>query len=181
MIRQIRGEVQARGPDMVEVMTNAGVAFEILVPAGTVERLPPVGEEVALDTVLVLRDDAVELFGFETTMDRELFRRLRGVGGVGPRYAMAVLGALPARRTVEAIRGKDHRTLQTVKGIGKKTAERICIELADKLDDLGEAARPGSAESQSAATAIHALRSLGYGTAESDRAVREAPLCARVR
>lgn len=173
MIRRVRGTLLARTGETVEVLTRAGLSYEIYIPLGLLDRLPAAGEEVELHTVLVVRDDAMDLYGFESARDRELFRRLRTVSGVGPRLALAILGALPGARIVRAIRARDHASLQTVSGVGRKTAERITIELADKLDDLGEGPleRPVSA---GASAAIQALRSLGYGQLESDEAVRRA-------
>lgn len=173
MIRRVRGRLVGRGADWVEVLTSDGIGYDIQVPLGVSDRLSSQDGDVELHTVLVVRDDALELYGFETARDRELFRRLRTASGVGPRLALAILGALPSDRVVSAIRGKDHATLQTVSGVGKKTAERIAIELADKLDDLGGgAAEP--APRGPAAAAIQALRALGYGPMESDTAVRRA-------
>jgi len=173
MIRRIRGELLGYGPDSVEVLAGDGLGYELSVPMGLVDRLAAVGERVELHTVLVVRDDALELYGFETARDRELFRRLRGASGVGPRLALAILGALPADRVVNAIRGKDHATLQTVSGVGKKTAERIALELADKLDDMSVAGAPTEPRGPTQA-AVQALRSLGYGPTESESAVTRA-------
>ena len=173
MIRRIRGELVDRGVETVEVVAGDGLGYEVNVPLGLLDRLPPVGAEVELHTVLVVRDDAMELYGFGSARERELFRRLRTASGVGPRLALAILGALPADRVVSAIRSRDHAALQTVSGVGKKTAERIALELADKLDDLGDGA-PGLPEAGPAAAAVQALRGLGYGQLESDDAVRRA-------
>ena len=172
MIRRLRGELVARGGGLVEVVTGDGVGYEVNVPLGLAERLPPAGGEVELHTVLVVRDDAFELYGFATGRDRELFQRLRTPSGVGPRLALAILGALPPDRVVRAIRAKDHRTLQTVSGVGRKTAERIVIELADKLDDLGDPGGDVAPAGGPAAAAIQALRGLGYPLARSEQAVR---------
>lgn len=157
---------------MVEVLASDGLGYEISVPTGLVDRLSA-DDTVELHTVLLVRDDAMELFGFESSRDRELFQRLRTVGGIGPRLALAVLGALPTDRIVQAIRGKDSATLQTVSGVGKKTAERIAIELADKLDDMGVTEETESSRGPIEA-AVQALRSLGYGSVEAEDAVRRA-------
>lgn len=157
---------------MVEVLASNGLGYEISVPTGLVDRLPA-GNTVELHTVLIVRDDTMELFGFESSRDRELFQRLRTVGGVGPRLALAVLGALPTDRVVKAIRGKDNATLQTVSGVGKKTAERIAIELADKLDDMGVADGKELSRGPIEA-AVEGMRSLGYGSVEAEDAVRRA-------
>jgi len=154
-------------------MTSTGLSYDVHVPLALLERLPGDGEEVELHTILVVRDDALELYGFGSARDRELFRRLRTASGVGPRLALAILGALPGERIVSAIRAKDHAALQTVSGVGRKTAERITIELADKLDDLGAGLvvipRSGPTEA-----AIQALRGLGFGQLVADEAVRRA-------
>ncbi|MDH3735244.1 MAG: Holliday junction branch migration protein RuvA [Gemmatimonadota bacterium] len=173
MIRRIRGTLLERDVDTIEVLAGDGLGYELQVPLGLTDRLPGVGDEVELHTVLVVRDDAMELYGFGTARERELFRRLRTASGVGPRLALAILGALPPDRIVSAIRSRDHAALQTVSGVGKKTAERIAIELADKLDDLGEGA-PGLPVAGPSASAVQALRGLGYGQLESDDAVRRA-------
>lgn len=172
MIRRIRGRLTAKGADGVEVLTSGGIGYEISVPAALLDRLPDPGEEVELHTALVVRDDAMELYGFGTSRDRELFKRLQAASGVGPRLALALLGALPGGRIVAAIRSKDHAALQTVSGVGRKKAERITLELTDKLDDLADGDMPVPAGPTAAA--VQALRALGYGQIESERAVRRA-------
>ncbi|MCG8466814.1 MAG: Holliday junction branch migration protein RuvA [Gemmatimonadetes bacterium] len=174
MIRRIRGELVGHTADTVEVLAPDGLGYDVNVPMGLVDRLPGLGEPVELHTVLVVKDDALELYGFESAHDRELFRRLRGASGVGPRLALAILGALPSDRVVSAIQGKDHATLQTVSGVGKKTAERIAIELADKLDDMRPAIGSTIPVRGPSQAAIQALRALGYGPTESASAVKRA-------
>ena len=174
MIRRLRGKLVGREEGVVEVLTGDGVGYEVGVPLGLAGRLPPEGSEVELHTVLVVRDDAFELFGFETPRDRELFQRLRVPSGVGPRLALAILGALRPESVVRAIRGKDHRTLQTVSGVGRKTAERIVIELSDKLDDLGDMGDDPVPGGGVAAAAVQALRGLGYPRSQSENAVSRA-------
>lgn len=173
MIRRLRGRLVVREPESVEIMTDAGVGYEVAVPASVVDRLPDEGSPVELHTALVVKDDALELFGFVSGRDRELFLRLQAASGVGPRLAMALLGSLPGDRLVRAIRGKNHDVLRTVSGVGKKTAERIAVELADKLDDLSTA-EPGVERSTRAQEATRALRALGYGVQESEDAVHRA-------
>jgi Holliday junction DNA helicase RuvA len=162
-----------KAPDGVEVITEGGVGYELQVPTPLLERLPGLGEEVELHTSLLVRDDGMELFGFETPGERELFRRLQNASGVGPRLALAMLSSLPVTRIVGAIRTKDHSVLQTVSGVGRKTAERIALELADKLDDLATEEIAAAATPTSHA-ALQALRSLGYGAVESQEAVARA-------
>jgi Holliday junction DNA helicase RuvA len=172
VISRVRGRLLVKELERVEVMTGSGVGYEVNVPARLHDRLPGEGEDVELHTAMVVRDDDMELFGFVSGRDRELFLRLQDASGVGPRVALALLGELPGSRLVRAIRAKDHDVLRTVTGVGKKTAERIGLELADKLDDLSaeEAAEPAT----TADSAVQALRSLGYGAKESEQAVHEA-------
>ena len=171
MIRRVVGKLLYKGPEGVEVMTSGGVSYELLVPATLLDRLPEVGEAVELHTALVAREDSLELFGFGSGRDRVLFLRLQNASGVGPRLALALLGHLPGDRVVQAIRGRDHEVLQTVSGVGRKTAERIALELKDKLDDLAvEEVSPLTA----GASAVEALRGLGYGQTDAEAAVARA-------
>lgn len=173
MIRRVRGRLLRAEAGRVELMTATGVGYELRVPTTLLERLPSTGEEVELHAALVVKEAALELYGFASGRDRELFLRLQGASGVGPSLALAALGALPAGRLVRAIRAKEHGVLRTVSGVGKKTAERIALELADKLDDLVEEEEVPGSPSRSAA-AVKALRSLGYGQRESEEAVATA-------
>ena len=172
MISQVRGTLTHRGVDRVEILTASGLAYEIQIPLNVLEKLPREGAQAALHTSLVVRDDGWHLFGFNTATDRELFRLLLTASGVGPSLALNLLSALSPHRLVSSIRGRDVATLQRVPRVGKKTAERICIELGDKLkswagdDGSAPAAGPVSGD------AVRALVSLGYSEAEADRAVR---------
>ena len=173
MIRRVRGKLLRNSVGSVELLTSGGVGYGMMVPATLFERLPAEGNEVELHTALVVRDDALELYGFEDAEDRTLFLRLQSASGVGPRLALALLSALPSARLVRAIRAKDHAVLQTVSGVGRKMAERITVELADKLDDLEAPDREGE-PTPAGAAAVEALRSLGYGHIESEDAVARA-------
>jgi len=173
VIHRLRGKLLHNSVGRVELLTSGGVGYGLLVPATLFERLPAEGNEVELHTALVVRDDALDLFGFEEAGDRILFLRLQSASGVGPRLALALLSALPASRLVRAIRAKDHAVLQTVSGVGRKMAERITVELADKLDDL-EATEREAEDTPAGAAAVEALRSLGYGQIESEDAVARA-------
>ncbi len=171
MIRRVVGRLLHKGPDGVEVMTSGGVSYELWVPATLLDRLPEVGQEVELHCALVAREDSLQLFGFGSSRDRTLFLRLQNASGVGPRLALALLGQLPGDRVIQAIRGSDHEVLQSVSGVGRKTAERIALELKDRLDDLAvEEAQPLTA----GASAVDALRALGYGQSEAEAAVARA-------
>ena len=171
MIRRVVGRLLHKGPDGVEVMTSGGVSYELWVPATLLDRLPDVGQEVELHCALVAREDSLQLFGFGSSRDRTLFLRLQNASGVGPRLALALLGQLPGDRVIQAIRGSNHQVLQSVSGVGRKTAERIALELKDRLDDLAvEEAEPLTA----GASAVDALRALGYGQSEAEAAVARA-------
>lgn len=173
MISRVRGAVASIRTDRVELTAASGVTYELHVPTSVLGVVSDTGAEVELHTALVAREDSLELFGFATGEDRELFLRLQGASGVGPRLALAILSTLPAARIVSAIQGRDHAALQLVSGIGRKTAERIALELADKLDDLGSTdGREPAATGDSGAMA--ALRALGYSAVESQDALAAA-------
>ena len=148
-----------RDPTGIVIDTAGGTGYLLEVPLGVFERLPAAGEPVQLHTELVVREDAWSLYGFDGATERAVFRRLMGASGVGPRLALAILSALGPERTVRAIRDKDLAALASVSGIGKKKAERIALELGDRLDDLPAA---GPAEPHASADAVRALVALGY-------------------
>ena len=175
MISRIRGVLLRRSMDSVEVMTPGGVAYEIEVPLTVFERLPPEGAEVELRTHYVTREDAATLYGFLEAGERALFARLLTASGVGPRLALNMLSTLSPERLVRAITEKDIPSLRQVPGLGTKKAQRVALELADKLDDiaLAEAAGPRP-QGRSAEEAIGALVALGYTTAQATAAVRKA-------
>lgn len=172
MISRVRGRLASLRRDRVEVTTDSGLTYELVVPAGVFGSVGELGDEVELHAALVAREDSLELFGFASAGDRELFLRLQGASGVGPRLALGILGTLPATRVVRAIRNRDHAALQLVSGIGRKTAERIALELADKLDDLETLELVG--DEPASGGALAALRALGYSAAESEKAMAEA-------
>lgn len=171
MISQVRGTVLQRGLDRVEVLTSGGIAYEIHIPLNVLETLPRDGQTIALHTAAVTRDDGTTLYGFAAAQDRELFRLLLTASGVGPSLALNLLSALSPARLVSSIRSRDVATLQRVPRIGKKTAERLCIELGDKLKAWAgdDGAMPGGPVS---GDAIRALVSLGYAQTDAERAVR---------
>jgi holliday junction DNA helicase RuvA len=175
VIAQIAGRLLAKDLDRVEVMTSGGVGYELAIPLSAYEALPRAGEEVTLHTHLVVREDGWLLFGFATMIERRVFQKLLTANGVGPALALGLLSHLSADRLVRALREKDIVTLQSVPRVGRKKAERLVLDLADKLDDLPSetvgGVRPDGA---GADDAIRALVSLGYTTADAERAVRAA-------
>ncbi|HVA58396.1 MAG: Holliday junction branch migration protein RuvA [Gemmatimonadaceae bacterium] len=174
MIAQLRGTLAAKALDRITVMTPGGVGYELLIPLAVFETLPKLGDPVQLHTQLVVRDDGWLLFGFGSPFERRVFQLLLTANGVGPALALALVSHLTAERLVHALRDKDTSTLQSVPRVGRKKAERIVLDLADKLDDLevdDTAPRPAGAASEDA---IRALVSLGYAPGDADKAVRAA-------
>ena len=176
MIAHIAGTLLAKALDRVEIMTAAGVGYELLVPLSVYETLPKVGDTVRLHTYLVVKEDGWQLFGFARAFERQLFQRVLGAKGVGPALALGLLSTLSAERLVRAIREKDIVTLQSVPRVGRKKAEQLVLDLADKLDDVQVATTGGVGRSEGAAAedATRALVSLGYSTGDAERAVRGA-------
>ncbi|HZS60592.1 MAG TPA: Holliday junction branch migration protein RuvA [Gemmatimonadaceae bacterium] len=173
MISRVQGRLAAKEIDHLEIVV-AGVGYELAVPLSVYEKLPPVGEEVSLCTHLVVKEDAWQLFGFATPRDRRIFRALLGAKGVGPALALALMSALNADRLVRAIREKDVATLQTVPRVGRKKAEQLVLDLADKLDDVATEESVGTPLRGNAEDAIRGLVSLGYARQDAERAVRGA-------
>ena len=175
MISQIAGTVLAKELDRVEVMTAAGVAYELTIPLGVYESLPRRGESCTLYTHLVVKEDGWQLYGFSDAFQRQVFQRVLDAKGVGPALAIGLLSALSAERLVRAIREKDVATLQGAPRVGRKKAEQLILDLAEKMDDLlpgdrrqatGDRTEPGSED------AIRALVSLGYSPPDAERAVK---------
>lgn len=173
MISQVFGRVAVKELDHVEIMTEGGVGYEVAIPLSAFEALPKVGDTATLHTHLVVREDGWQLFGFATQYERRVFRRVLDAKGVGPALALGMLSALSAERLVRAIREKDIATLQSVPRMGRKKAEQLVLDLADKLDELGGTPASGPRpEGAGADDAIRALVSLGYTLAEAEKAVR---------
>ena len=174
MIAHIAGTLLAKALDRVEVMTSGGVGYELSVPLSVYETLPKLGDDVRLHTYLVVKEDGWQLFGFSTAFERQVFQRVLGAKGVGPALALGLLSTLSAERLVRAIREKDIVTLQSVPRVGRKKAEQLVLDLADKLDDVQVLTSGGVARSEGPAAedAIRALVSLGYSMGDAERAVR---------
>ena len=169
MIAQVSGRVAAKRADRVLVQTPGGLGYEIVVPLGVMERLPAVGEPVSLATELVVREDGWALYGFLDELGRRFFQRLIGVSGVGPKLAVSLVSTLGVERGARAVQEKNIALLASVSGIGKKTAERLALELADKVGEFVDAA--AAPVSGAASAALQALERLGYARAEADRAL----------
>jgi Holliday junction DNA helicase RuvA len=175
VIARIKGTLVAKSVDRIEVMTSGGVGYLLQIPLSVLESLPRVGEQAELHTALVVKEDGWALYGFSTENDRALFNTLTSASGVGPALALGLLSTLGAGRVVRAIRERDLPTLQTAPRVGKKIAERLCVELGDKMREFagGEAAAAPALDG-GAADAVRALVSLGYSQADAERAIRKA-------
>jgi len=173
VISRLRGIVLARDMERVEVETAGGVVYEVEIPLTLLDRLPREGQSVELRTVHIVREDSASLYGFLEPHERVLFLRLLNADRVGAKLALAMMSTFSARRLARALAEKDLTALTQIPGVGRKTAERLALELADKVQDLaigpegtgGEAA-PGAEE------AVAALMGLGISFTDADRAVR---------
>ena len=155
-IRQLRGRVLEKAPAGI-LLECGGVGYGVTVPLSTFDRLPAVGEEAVLRIFHVVREDDQLLFGFASEREREFFQALVSISGIGPKLALAVLSGLTPGELATAIAEGDVRRLSSISGVGKKTAERIVVELKDKVDPLEAMALKGS-ERAGAETAPTALR-----------------------
>ncbi len=172
MIAGLRGRLAAKSADRVVVETAGGVAYEVVVPLGVMERLPSAGAEVTLATELVVREDGWALYGFLDETERRFFQRLTSVTGVGPKIGIALVSALGVERGARALREKNIALLSSVNGIGRKTAERLALELGEKVEEFAET--PSAEPPVGSEAALKALERLGYATPEADRAIRQA-------
>ena len=170
MISSVRGTVTVRRPDHV-VIEAAGVGYKLAVSAMTMKGVPRVGEQAMLHTHLVLRDDGMHLFGFASEEERELFHMLNGVQSIGPKVALAVLSGGTTRELLNAIASGDSARFQAVPGIGKRTAERIIVELREKVGADAPADGPitVSRGDDPRLLARDGLLELGFAPQEADR------------
>lgn len=171
MIAAVRGEVLVRRPDHV-VVEAAGVGYRLNVSSETLRSVPAAGQEVFLHAETVSRDDSLVLFGFAAEEERDLFQQLIGVSGIGPKVAIAALSGGPHRELIAAIVGGDAKRFQAVPGIGKRTAERIILELKDRVTETveesgGRIAAP--AETSARSLARDGLVNLGYAPLEAEQ------------
>jgi len=172
MIAHLRGKLISKHPNQV-IVEAAGVGYDVTITVPTFSDLPALGAEVALHIHTHVREDAIALFGFLRAEEKQLFEKLITVSGIGPKLAITILSGMATADMVGAIRANDHARLTRIPGIGKKTAERMCVELRDKLEGFGEApaATPVSAAEEDV---ISALTNLGYQRALAEKAVEKA-------
>jgi holliday junction DNA helicase RuvA len=174
VISRVRGVLATRDLGVVEVATPGGVTYELEIPLTVFERLPREGTEVELRVFQVVREDAITLYGFLDARERAVFARLLTASGVGPRLALGMLSAMAPEKLVRAILERDVTALRRIPGLGTKKAERLVLELADRLDDLAAATAGPTAEGRTAEDAVGTLVALGYSAPEASAAVRRA-------
>ena len=172
MIAYVRGVLALKTPTRV-IVEAAGVGYEALIPLSTYDRLPREGEEVKLLTCHCVREDDEALFGFATDGEREMFAKLTGVSGVGPKIAIAMLSGGSIGELSSAIVGGDAKRLSAIKGVGRKTAEKICVELRDKVDAFAAAGPAGGRSDPVLRDAVAALRALGFNEETSAKMVAD--------
>jgi Holliday junction DNA helicase RuvA len=173
VIGRISGTLLEKNPPAL-LVDAAGVGYEIDVPMSTFYGLPAIGERVTLLTHLAVREDAHQLFGFASAAERDAFRQLIRISGIGARTALAVLSGMNVDELAQAVALQDAARLTRVPGIGKKTAERLLLELKGKLADALPAAS-GTAASDAAADILKALLALGYSEREASAAAKQVP------
>ncbi|HIS86449.1 MAG TPA: Holliday junction branch migration protein RuvA [Candidatus Faecivicinus avistercoris] len=173
MFAHIEGTVAEKNADSI-VLDVHGVGFLLTVSGATLAAAPAAGERMKLYTVLNVREDAMELFGFYSREEKRMYERLRGVSGVGSRMAMQVLSGMSLRDLSVALAAGDVHALTRIPGIGKKTAQRLVLELRDKIDETqltGASVSPIAASSGPEAEAVSALIALGFTASEAAKAV----------
>ena len=169
MIAHLRGRLIEKEPARVVVDVN-GVGYEVFVPLTTFSAMPDKGGEVTIDIHTHVREDIIALYGFSSRRERIIFEKLIGISGIGPKLAVTILSGGSVDDLATAIKRSDLPRLTSIPGVGKKTAERIVVELKDKLQDFAEAPVKSSIE----ADVLSALENLGYPRAISEAAVRRA-------
>ena len=178
MIAYIQGKVAEKNPTRAVIDVN-GIGYEILVPISSYERIGAVGETAKLLTYLHVREDILQLFGFSTQDEREMFLLLISISGIGPKSALGIISSIATKDLKHAIAHEDLNLLTAVPGIGKKTAQRIVVELKDKVAKLGAISDAGSRTIPSGTSAIAdeammALISLGYHKSIAEKAIVKA-------
>ena len=172
MIAHLRGRLIAKHPQQA-IIEAGGVGYDVVISVSTYSALPAEGIEVALFIHTHVREDALALYGFLDAADKRVFERLITVSGVGPKLAVTIQSGLSAERLVTALRGQDHATLSQIPGIGKRLAERLVVDLKDKLEDMAAATRPVET-GPSTDDVLSALVNLGYQRPAAQKAIAAA-------
>lgn len=181
MLSYVRGELVAIEEDKV-IIDVSGVGFGVFMPAQSMNYLPMIGEEIRLHTYMNVREDAIQLYGFLTRDDLKVFKLLIGVSGIGPKGGLSILSQMSPDDLRFAVMANDAKTIAKAQGIGKKTAEKLIIELKDKLDiedvlnkngDDSNVVVSSNGSSEVQAEAVQALVALGYGSTDATKAVKK--------
>jgi holliday junction DNA helicase RuvA len=173
VIAHLRGKLIHKQPGQA-IVEAAGVGYDVAIPIPTFTALPALGAEISLHIHTQVREDQIALFGFLERDEKRLFERLITVTGVGPKLAITLLSGLSPERAVQAIRAQDHASLTRIPGVGKKLAERLVLELKDKLDDFAAAPAPAIARRAAVEDVLSALTNLGYQRVAAEKAVQHA-------
>jgi Holliday junction DNA helicase RuvA len=173
MIAHLRGRLFSKQPQQA-IVEAAGVGYDVAISVSTYTLLPAEGAEVSLHIHTQVREDTLALYGFIERNDKRIFERLITVSGVGPKLAITIQSGLPADRLVAALRAQDHATLTRIPGVGKKLAERLVVELKDKLEDMAVAAPAVAAAGPAAEDVLSALVNLGYQRPSAQKAIEAA-------
>jgi holliday junction DNA helicase RuvA len=173
MIAHLRGRLFAKQPGRA-IVEAGGVGYEVIISIPTFSALPKEGTEVSLHIHTQVREDILALYGFLDLAEKRLFERLITVTGVGPKLAVTILSGLSPERTVAAIRAQDHATLTHIPGVGKKLAERLVVELKDKLEDMAAAPVAVTSAGPAAEDVLSALTNLGYQRPAAQKAIEGA-------
>jgi len=174
MIAHLRGKLLTKHPNQAVVET-AGVGYDVTITVPTFSDMPAVGAEVALHVHTHVREDVIALYGFLRASEKLLFEKLITVSGIGPKLAITILSGMAADEMVGAIRGNDVARLTRIPGIGKKTAERMVLELRDKLPEAGPASPATPAMSSVEEDVLSALVNLGYQRATAEKVLATLP------
>jgi len=172
MIAHLRGKLIFKEPGQA-IVEAAGVGYDVAISVPTFTSLPAVGAEASLHIHTQVSEDQIALFGFLEREEKRLFEKLITVSGVGPKLAIKILSGLSAERTVQAIRGQDHAQLVRIPGVGKKLAERLVVELKDKLDDFAAPPARRSVQGVAAEDVLSALTNLGYQRPSAEKAIEQ--------
>jgi Holliday junction DNA helicase RuvA len=173
MIAHLRGKLIHKQPGQA-IIEAGGVGYDVTISVPTFTALPVAGAETSLHIYTQVREDLIALFGFQDREEKRLFEKLITVSGVGPKLAITILSGLSSDRTVQAIRGQDHAQLTRIPGVGKKLAERLVVELKDKLDDFAVAPVPSAVKGAAVDDVLSALVNLGYQRPAAEKAIENA-------
>lgn len=173
MIAHLRGKLIYKEPGQA-IVEAGGVGYDVVISVPTFTALPSVGAEASLHIHTQVSEDQIALFGFLEREEKRLFERLITVSGVGPKLAIKMLSGLPVERAVQAIRGQDHAQLVRIPGVGKRLAERLVLELKDKLDDFAAPPVQATVRGAAAEDVLSALVNLGYQRVAAEKAIQQA-------